>query len=163
MNESQIQTLVDNGFDHVAFQREADLRFMLLALRWLREACRRAAAITGDGHLKTALAEFDSSLPAAKDMRDVRELGRTRAEHRRDLEPPETRIHGVQVAPVLGCGDQPKVTTRMPRFGTLIAEAPTLQALTTTVLAAVTLTPPNTTVVGTAVDPVKLNRTTWPT
>jgi hypothetical protein len=30
-------------------------------------------------------------------------------------------------------------------------------------LAAVTFTPPNTTVVGTAVDPVKLNRTTWPT
>src|SRR5690242_9568242 len=40
---------------------------------------------------------------------------------------------------------QPKVTTRMPRFETLIAEAPTLQALTTTVFAAVTLTPPNTT------------------
>jgi hypothetical protein len=67
------------------------------------------------------------------------------------------------VAPVLGCGDQPKVTTRMPRFETLTAEAPTLQFLTTTVLGAVTLTPPNTTVVGMVVDPVKLNRTTWPT
>ena len=41
---------------------------------------------------------------------------------------------------------QPNVTTLMPRSETLTAEAPTLQALTTTVLAAVTLTPPNTTV-----------------
>src|SRR3954463_13742161 len=62
-----------------------------------------------------------------------------------------------------GCGDQPKVTTRMPRPETLTGEPATLQALTVTWPADVTFTPPNTTELGTAVDPVKLNRTAWPT
>lgn len=55
------------------FRQEADLRFLLVALRWLREACRAAAAITGDPRLAGALNAFDASLPPAKDMRDVSE------------------------------------------------------------------------------------------
>lgn len=85
-------SLVPSGFDHIAFQREADLRFMLLALRWLREACQRAAAITGDAQVSTALAEFDSSLPAAKDMRDVGEHLMEYVEGRGKLQRDSSRI-----------------------------------------------------------------------
>jgi hypothetical protein len=55
------------------FRQEADLRFMLVALRWLREASRAAAAITNDPRLADALHASDASLPPAKDMRDVSE------------------------------------------------------------------------------------------
>lgn len=60
-------------FTDQGFRQEADLRFLLIALRWLREACRAAAAITNDPRLADALNAFDASLPHAKDMRDVSE------------------------------------------------------------------------------------------
>jgi hypothetical protein len=78
-------------FAHRGFRQEVDLRFLVLALRWLREACGLAAGITQDRGLIGALHQFDSALPAAQDMRDVGEHLRDYLRGRGDLQRPEVR------------------------------------------------------------------------
>jgi hypothetical protein len=72
----------DRFFASAGFRQEVDVRFLVVALRWLREACRLAAAVTGDRRLEVALGEFDAAFAygddagaenAAKDMRDIGE------------------------------------------------------------------------------------------
>ncbi len=63
----------DAYFAAAGFRQEIDVAFLLLALRWLREACQLIAELTGDKVLANALGEFDRRLPEARDLRDVRE------------------------------------------------------------------------------------------
>jgi hypothetical protein len=60
-------------FARKGFRQETDVRFLIVALRWLREGCRLAADVTRDRDLHRALSEFDAALPDTKDMRDVGE------------------------------------------------------------------------------------------
>jgi len=73
------------------FRKEVDLRFLVLALRWLREACSIAAGITQDRVLMAALDRFDSAVPGCKDMRDVGEHLRDYLRGRGKLQRPEVR------------------------------------------------------------------------
>jgi hypothetical protein len=54
-------------------QREADARFLIVALRWVHRQCAAAARMTGDAQLGEAVAEFEQAVfdGAAKQMRDV--------------------------------------------------------------------------------------------
>ncbi len=63
----------DDAFFTTGSRREADLRFLLLAVRWLRESCQAAAKLTTDAGLREAIELFDRHLPHAKSMRNVRE------------------------------------------------------------------------------------------
>jgi hypothetical protein len=63
----------DAYFAAAGFRQEVDVAFLLLALRWLREACQLVVELTGDQALAGALGYFDRRLPKARDMRDVRE------------------------------------------------------------------------------------------
>ncbi len=63
----------DAYFALAGFRQEVDVAFLLLALRWLREACQLIAELTGDSALADALGDFDRRLPEARDLRDVRE------------------------------------------------------------------------------------------
>ena len=63
----------DAYFAAAGFRQEVDVAFLLLALRWLREACQLVVELTGDQALAGALGDFDRRLPKARDMRDVRE------------------------------------------------------------------------------------------
>jgi hypothetical protein len=63
----------DAYFAAAGFRQEVDVAFLLLALRWLREACQLVAELTGDEALADALGDFDRRLPEARDLRDVRE------------------------------------------------------------------------------------------
>jgi hypothetical protein len=63
----------DAYFAAAGFRQEADVAFLLVALRWLREACQLVAELTHDAALVTAVDAFDRRLPGARDLRDVRE------------------------------------------------------------------------------------------
>jgi hypothetical protein len=63
----------DAYFAAAGFRQEVDVAFLLIALRWLREACQLIAELTVDAALPDALRDFDRRLPAARDLRDVRE------------------------------------------------------------------------------------------
>jgi hypothetical protein len=63
----------DAFFEHESVRQEVDVAFLLLALRWLREACQLVAELTCDEALAQAVGEFDRRLPGARDLRDVRE------------------------------------------------------------------------------------------
>jgi hypothetical protein len=63
----------DAYFAAAGFRQEVDVAFMLIALRWLREACQLVAELTGDNALNQALSDVDRGLPDARDLRDVRE------------------------------------------------------------------------------------------
>jgi hypothetical protein len=63
----------DAYFALAGFRQEVDVAFLLLALRWLREACQLVAELIGDKALAEALGDFDRRLPQARDLRDVRE------------------------------------------------------------------------------------------
>lgn len=56
-----------------AFDQEIDTRFLVLALRWLDEACKLAATLTDDPALHRAIKDFERRLPHARDMRNVYE------------------------------------------------------------------------------------------
>lgn len=49
------------------------MAFLLVALRWLREACQLVVELTQNAALAAAVGNFDRRLPAARDLRDVRE------------------------------------------------------------------------------------------
>ncbi len=63
----------DAYFAAAGFRQEVDVAFLLVALRWLREASQLVAELTHDAALVTALDAFDRRLPGARDLRDVRE------------------------------------------------------------------------------------------
>jgi hypothetical protein len=72
----------DQFFAEAAFRQEVDIRFLIIALRWLREPCRLAATVTGEQRLDVAVREFDAvfvstgatgAVNVAKDMRDIGE------------------------------------------------------------------------------------------
>jgi len=63
----------DTYFAAAGFRQEVDVAFLLVAVRWLREACQLVAELTHDAALVTALDAFDRRLPGARDLRDVRE------------------------------------------------------------------------------------------
>jgi hypothetical protein len=65
--------LTSGAFDDATFQRQADERFLIVALRWLHRACALAAKLADDAELHRIV---DSSwqtmgFETAKDMRDV--------------------------------------------------------------------------------------------
>ena len=65
--------LTSGAFDAAAFQRQADERFLIVALRWLHRSCALAAELADDAELRRTV---DSSwqtmgFKTAKDMRDV--------------------------------------------------------------------------------------------
>lgn len=63
----------DAFFGAPGFRQEVDVYFLVLALRWLQEACRLAAELTGDATLALAIGDFERRLPQARDIRDIRE------------------------------------------------------------------------------------------
>jgi hypothetical protein len=63
----------DAHFAAAGFRQEIDVAFLLVALRWLREACQLVAELTHGAALVTAVDSFDRRLPGARDLRDVRE------------------------------------------------------------------------------------------
>jgi hypothetical protein len=65
--------VVSTAFDDEGFQKQADARFLIVALRWVHRQCSAAAQMTGDGQLREAVAEFEETVfdRAAKEMRDV--------------------------------------------------------------------------------------------
>ncbi len=63
----------DAYFAAAGLRQEVDVAFLLVALRWLREACQFVAELTHDTALVTAVDDFDRRLPGARDLRDVRE------------------------------------------------------------------------------------------
>lgn len=63
----------DAYFAAAGFRQEVDVAFLLVALRWLREACQLAVELTQSEALAAAVGNFDRRLPAARDLRDVRE------------------------------------------------------------------------------------------
>jgi hypothetical protein len=63
----------DAYFASAGFRQEVDVAFLLLALRWLREACQLVCELTRDRALAEAVGDFDGRLPGARDLRDVRE------------------------------------------------------------------------------------------
>jgi hypothetical protein len=63
----------DAHFAAAGFRQELDVAFLLVALRWLREACQLVAELIHDAALVTAVDAFDRQLPGARDLRDVRE------------------------------------------------------------------------------------------
>jgi hypothetical protein len=65
--------LIAAAFADEGFQRQADARFLIVALRWVHRHCSAAARMTGDGQLSEAVAEFEHTVfdGAAKQMRDV--------------------------------------------------------------------------------------------
>ncbi len=63
----------DAPFAVAGSRQEIDVAFMLLALRWLREACQLIAELTEQEALAAAVRAFDHQLPQARDLRDVRE------------------------------------------------------------------------------------------
>src|SRR5579862_3048669 len=52
----------DAYFAAAGFRQEVDVAFLLLALRWLREACQLVAELTGDKALAEALGDFGRRL-----------------------------------------------------------------------------------------------------
>jgi hypothetical protein len=60
-------------FAAAGFRQEVDVAFLLVALRWLREACQLVVELTQNEALVAAVGNFDRRLPAARDLRDVRE------------------------------------------------------------------------------------------
>jgi hypothetical protein len=73
LQRDRIKHRDDAYFAAAGFRQEIDVAFLLLALRWLREACQLVAELTGDKSLAEALGNFDRRLPEARDLRDVRE------------------------------------------------------------------------------------------
>lgn len=63
----------DAYFAAAGFRQEVDVAFLLVALRWLREACQLVVELTQNAALAEAVGDFDRRLPAARDLRDVRE------------------------------------------------------------------------------------------
>jgi hypothetical protein len=63
----------DAYFAAAGFRQEVDVAFLLVALRWLREACQLVVELTQNAALAAAIGNFDRRLPAARDLRDVRE------------------------------------------------------------------------------------------
>ncbi len=63
----------DAHFAAAGFRQEVDVAFLLVALRWLREACHLVVELTQSAALAAAIGNFDRRLPAARDLRDVRE------------------------------------------------------------------------------------------
>lgn len=76
----------DAYFAAAGFRQEVDVAFLLIALRWLREACQLVGKLTGDGGLGRALGEFDRRLPGARDLRDIREHIRVYIQGKGDLQ-----------------------------------------------------------------------------
>ncbi len=56
----------DAYFAAAGFRQEVDVAFLLLALRWLREACQLVVELTGDQALAGALGDFDRRLSKAR-------------------------------------------------------------------------------------------------
>lgn len=74
MQRNRIKDRDDDAYFVAAgFRQEVDVAFLLIALRWLREACQLIADVTGDSSLVSALSDFDRRLRGARDMRDIRE------------------------------------------------------------------------------------------
>lgn len=63
----------DAYFAAAGFRQEVDVAFLLVALRWLHEACQLVVELTPNAALAEAVGDFDRRLPAARDLRDVRE------------------------------------------------------------------------------------------
>lgn len=63
----------DAYFAAAGFRQEVDVAFLLVALRWLREACQLVVELTQNEALAAAVGNFDRRLPGARDLRDVRE------------------------------------------------------------------------------------------
>jgi hypothetical protein len=78
------------------FRQEVDVAFLLVALRWLREACQLVVEHTQNAALAAAVVNFDRRLPAARDLRDVREHLRDYIQGsgklQRDTTPPHRRV-----------------------------------------------------------------------
>jgi hypothetical protein len=63
----------DAYFAAAGYRQEVDVAFLLVALRWLREACQLVVELTQNAALAAAVGNFDRRLPSARDLRDVRE------------------------------------------------------------------------------------------
>lgn len=102
----------DKFFASPGFRQEIDLRFLVLALHWLREACALAAGLTNDRRLMGALARFDSAVPNAKDMRDVGEHLRDYLRGRGKLQEPDVRrVRAARSLPDVGRDEKLGVRT----------------------------------------------------
>lgn len=82
----------DAYFAAAGFRQEVDVAFLLIALRWLRNACHLIAKLTGSQPLAEAVGDFDRRLPGVKDMRDIRE-------HLHDYIPGDGRLQEATTAP----------------------------------------------------------------
>ncbi len=72
MQRRRMEIPLEKGESFI-FRREADLRFLLLASRWLKEACINAAETTDEPTLHSANSAFNETCPNLKDIRDVYE------------------------------------------------------------------------------------------
>lgn len=74
LQRSRIKDRDDDAyFAQASSRHEVDVAFLLLALRWLREACQLVAELLGSKALADAVGTFDQRLPEARDLRDIRE------------------------------------------------------------------------------------------